>query len=161
MVDALTPHWPADAICTVSVTGFSATLITPTAIHMLSGRDQPANTARGDDPVSLWLSPGRVLVVGFTDATPPAGNFVSDLTHGQAVFRLTGAALADILAMGTSLDPALLAPGHCAQTLFAGVKTLLYRHGEALHLHVDRPLAAFVAAWLAQAATALEGFSPS
>jgi len=58
--------------------------------------------------------------------------------------------------MGSSLDPALLAPGRCAQTIFAGVKVVLYRHDEALRLHVERPLAAHVLARLHEASSALE-----
>ena len=137
---------------------FSApNVIGPASIHLVSGRGQAANTAEGQDPVSLWLAPDRVLVVGWTRPAEVAGAFVSDITEGQVVFRLAGPNVAALLAMATSLDPALLAPGRCAQTLFAGVRGLLYRHGDGLCLHVDRPLARFVADWLAQAETAFEG----
>ncbi len=130
-------------------------VITPASIHLVSGGDQAANTVTGDDPARLWLAPGRALVVGFGRAVAPDGSFVSDITDGQAVFALTNAD--DIIAMATTLDPALLAPGLCAQTIFAGVKGLLWRRGDVILLHVDRPLGTYIAAWLAQAGTALKG----
>ena len=132
-------------------------VVTPDSLHLVSGRVQAPNSVEGTDPVSVWLAPDRVLVVGWAQPAVVAGGFASDITDAQVVFRLTGPHCNDVLAMGTSLDPALLAPGRCAQTLFAGVRGLLYRHGDAVCLHVDRPLARFVADWLAQAATAFEG----
>ena len=61
--------------------------------------------------------------------------------------------------MGSTLDPALLRPGRCAQTLFAGVRVVLLPRPDALHLLVERPLARFLRDWFRQAATALEGAS--
>jgi sarcosine oxidase gamma subunit len=58
--------------------------------------------------------------------------------------------------MGCPLDPATLVPGHCAQTLFADVKVVLYRHGDAVRLHVERSLAQWLLDWLRQAATSFE-----
>ncbi len=130
-------------------------VIAPASIHLVSGGDQAANTVVGDEPARLWLAPGRALVVGFDQAAAPDGDFVSDVTDGQAVFALIDAD--DIIAMATTLDPALLAPGLCAQTIFAGMKVLLWRRGDAILLHVDRPLGNYIAAWLAKAGTALEG----
>jgi len=130
-------------------------MMTLASIHLVAGGDQPANSVVGDDPAHLWLAPGRALVVGFERAAKPDGDFVSDVTDGQAVFALSRAE--DILAMATTLDPALLEPGLCAQTVFAGVKVLLWRRGGTMLLHVDRPLGNYIAAWLTQAATALEG----
>ena len=130
-------------------------VIMPASIHLVSGGDQATNTVAGDDPARLWLAPGQALVIGFAQAVAPDGGFVSDITDGQAVFALTDAD--DIIAMATTLDPALLAPGFCAQTIFAGVKVLLWRRGDVILLHVDRPLGNYIAAWLAQAGTALEG----
>ena len=129
--------------------------IIPASIHLVAGGNQPANTVVGDDPARLWLAPGRALVVGFRHPVVPDGGFVSDVTDGQAVFALADAD--DIISMATTLDPALLASGFCAQTMFAGVKVLLWRRGDAVLLHVDRPLGNYLAAWLKQAATALEG----
>ena len=99
----------------------------PMSLHLVSGGNQPANSVVGDDPAWLWLAPRRALVVGFAHAATPSGDFVSDITDGQAVFVLAHPDA--IIAMATSLDPALLAPGCCAQTIFAGVKALLWRRG--------------------------------
>jgi hypothetical protein len=99
---------------------------------------------------ACWLAPNRVLAV---TQTPPAG-FVSDVTHGQAVFTLDDTVVARFIGMGCTLPPDALAPGRCAQTLFAGVKVLLYRRGGLIHLHIDRPLAAWLLAWFRQARTA-------
>jgi hypothetical protein len=99
---------------------------------------------------AVWLTPTRLLAV---TATPPGG-FVSDASHGQAMFVIAAHA-DDLLAMGCTLPPASLAEGHCAQTLFAGLKALLYRRAGALHIHVERQLAPHLRDWLRQAATAL------
>ena len=130
-------------------------LIRPASIHLVSGGDQAANSVVGADPASLWLAPGRALVVAFDRAVTPDGVFVSDVTDGQTVFALADPD--DIIAMATTLDPALLAPGLCAQTLFAGVKAVLWRRGDMMLVHVDRPLGNYLAAWLAKAGTALQG----
>jgi sarcosine oxidase gamma subunit len=46
--------------------------------------------------------------------------------------------------------------GRCAQTLFGGVKVLLYAHGDGFRLHAERQFAAFLLEWLAQAVAALK-----
>jgi len=120
---------------------------------LVSGADMPPNTIEGSDPYALWLAPGRRLVVG---GAVPDGRFVSDVTDGLVVIELSGARTDDILAMGCPLEPASLAPGRCAQTVFAGVRVLLYRHGNAVRLHVERPLAQWLLDWLRQAATSFE-----
>jgi len=121
--------------------------------YLVSGPDMPPNTIAGTDPCSLWLAPGRRLVVG---GAPADGAFVSDLSDGLVVIELDGGRKEDILAMASPLDPALLAPGRCAQTLFAGIKILVYRHAGAIRLHVERPLAEWLLDWLRQAVTAFE-----
>jgi heterotetrameric sarcosine oxidase gamma subunit len=120
---------------------------------LVSGTDMPANAIEGSDPYALWLAPGHRLVVG---GAVPDGTFVSDVTDGMVVIELFGTRTDDILAMGCPLDLASLAPGRCAQTLFAGVKVLLYRRGDAVRLHVERPLAHWLLDWLRQAATSVE-----
>lgn len=115
--------------------------------------DQTANTRRGEDPYTLWLAPDRALQVG---GAPPPG-FVSDMSDGLAIFEITGPRAGEIVAMGCTLDHALLAPGRCAQTVFAGVKAIIYSFGQvAFRIHVERQLATFTLQWLTQAATALQ-----
>ncbi len=100
---------------------------------------------------ACWLAPNRILAI--TPTAPPG--FASDITHGQAVFTLPEPQATAFLAMGCTLPPDALAPGRCAQTLFAGHKALLYRRDGLLHLHIERTLAAWLLAWFRQAATAL------
>ena len=115
------------------------------------GPELAANAVGGDDPCWLWLAPDRCLVVAYQPAPPPQAEFVTDMTDGLAVFAVSE----DLLAMGSTLDPALLRPGTCAQTMFAGVRVVLLPRPDALHLFVERPLAQFLADWFRQAATAL------
>ena len=133
-------------------------LVEPGAISFATGAvpDLSPNERRGTGPWWLWLAPDRALLIGA--ATPPDG-FVSDVTDGFATFEITGPGAADIVAMACTLDPAgpLLAPGRCAQTVFAGVRVVLYADGsrENFRLHVERPLAAWLLEWFTQAVSAL------
>ena len=120
----------------------------------VSGSDMPPNTIDGAEPYVVWLAPERCLVVG---GAPPGGKFVSDVSDGFVVIDISGPRTDEVLAMACPLDPASLTSGRCAQSLFAGVKVILYRHGEALRLHVERPLAAWLLDWLRQAISSFEG----
>jgi sarcosine oxidase gamma subunit len=111
----------------------------------------PNTIAEIDGGYACWMAPNRALAITLT---PPAG-FVSDITHGQAVFTIAEPQATAFLAMGCTLPPEALAPGRCAQTLFAGLKVLLYRRNDLIHLHIERALAAWQLAWFRQAATAL------
>ena len=82
------------------------------------------------------------------------------MTDGLVVLDITGANACALLAMASPLDPAALAPGTCAQTLFAGVKVIVYPHGDGLRLHVERALAEWLVAWIARAVTAFAQGSP-
>ena len=127
---------------------------------IVTGRDLPANTIDAGPPVSIWLTPDRCLVVAETTTAPPGENFVSDVTDGFVLFDITGVNARALLAMASPLDPAALAPGHCAQTLFAGVKVIIYPDGDGLRLHVERALAEWLVAWIAQAATSFAPENP-
>lgn len=119
--------------------------------------DLAPNERRGDTPYWLWLAPDRALRVGAGAA--PEG-FVSDMTDGLATFEISGPRAAEIVAMGCTLDPRgpALAPGRCAQTVFAGVKVVLYAHGlpGTFRLHAERTLAAYLLEWFTQAVSALQ-----
>jgi heterotetrameric sarcosine oxidase gamma subunit len=115
------------------------------------------NVRDGEDPYWLWLAPDRALLVGNTEpATPPEQAFVSDITDGIAVFEIAGPRATEIVAMSCPLDLRALAPGRCAQTVFAGVKVTLYAYGPegSFRLHAERSLATFLLAWFQQAASA-------
>lgn len=110
----------------------------------------PNTIAEIEGGYACWLTPQRRLVVS---ATPPEG-FASDVSEGSAVFVITAHEDA-LLAMASPLPRAALAEGHCAQTLFAGLRVLMYHRGGALYLHVERSLAAYLRDWLRRALTAL------
>jgi len=140
---AVTMDGDGIAVCVVQVAGQ----------FLVSGGDMPANTIEGSDPYAMWLAPGRRLVVA---NTAPDGSFVSDVSDGIVVIEFSGAQMENILAMGCPLDPGTLVSGRCAQTLFAGVRVVLYRHGNAVRLHVERSLAQWLLDWLRQAVTSFE-----
>jgi sarcosine oxidase gamma subunit len=109
--------------------------------------DQPPNSVQGQDPYALWLAPDRALQVG----GPPPPGFVSDMSDALAVFELTGPRAGELLAMGCTLA---VAPGSCGQTVFAGVRVLVYPFGEAIRIHAERQFAAFLLHWFQTAITA-------
>ena len=129
------------------------------------------NGVAGEDVYSIWLAPGRWLAVGepaaglglaerVRRAIAPSGGFVSEVTEGLAVFELEGSATRDLLSTGTTLDlrMASLGIGQASQTIFAGVHATLYPHrsAERFRLHVERPVAEHVRAWIAKSASAFE-----
>ncbi len=126
---------------------------------------QEPNRIAGEGTIALWLAPGRWLVVADDPRTSGLaaqlgaalvahGGFVSDVTQGLAVFHVAGPRAHDLLAMGCALEAAALAPGRCAQSNFAGMRTLIYQHTDGYRLSVDRVFARHMAQWLREAATA-------
>lgn len=139
-----------------SAPGVTVRLVDPGRLFYVSPPpDLAPNELRGDGDRWLWLAPDRALCIGAIE--PPAG-FVSDVTDGLASFEIAGPRAVDILAMASTLDPALLAPGRCAQTLFAGIKVVLYASGsrDTLRLHAERSFAPYLLEWFTQAASALQ-----
>jgi heterotetrameric sarcosine oxidase gamma subunit len=126
--------------------------------YVTGGPELAPNTRTVDDPYRLWLAPDRTLVVGERDRGEPAEGFVSDVTDGLALFAIVGPRAGDIIRASCTIDPIsrLLASGRCVQTLFGGVKVILYAHGEGFRVHAERQFAAFLLEWIAQAASALE-----
>jgi heterotetrameric sarcosine oxidase gamma subunit len=129
----------------------------PGQFYITGGRELAPNSRADADPYRLWLAPDRALVVYETRHERPAGGFVSDVTDGLLLVEITGLRAGDIIAVSTTLDPttAVLAPGRCVQTLFGGVKVVLYAYGDGFRLHAERQFAAFLLEWLRQAASAL------
>lgn len=109
--------------------------------------EQLPNSIAGTDPYTLWLAPDRALRVG---GAAPDG-FCVDVSDGLAIFELTGPRADALLQMASTIA---LPPGLCARTVFAGVAVTLYRHGNAIRLHVERHLAAYLLQWLQTAVTA-------
>lgn len=75
------------------------------------------------------------------------GYVVTPCDDAYATLEISGAALREIVAEGTSVD--IEAGSRSAAVLFAGVTVFLYRTGpETARLHVEAPLAAYLWAWL-------------
>ena len=123
--------------------------------------DQP-NTFTGDAVRSCaWTEPRAWLVLGAAGALPDGAlPMAIEVSDRYASLRLQGARAWEVLAAGTGLDPAALAPGRCAQTLFAEeiivfVQRLLGAEPDYRVL-VEAPLAAFLTGWLRTALAAAE-----
>ena len=133
-------------------------VLDPAGQFLVTGGQALAPNMLADrDPYSLWLAPDRTLVVCESTRTTPVGAFISDVTDGFALLEIAGTRAGEVIAISTTLDPeaATLAPGRCAQTLFGGVKVVLYAYGDGFRLHVERQYAAFLLEWLSRAASAL------
>lgn len=131
-------------------------VVTPAGHWLVSGDDGATNMVTEGEPYSVWIAPGRRLVVAMLPTAAPTGPYVSEVAGEMAVLDLSGPRWPDILAMASSIDPALLAHRRCTQGQFAGVQALMYRHGDALRLHVAQADAALVLQWLRRAKDQLE-----
>ena len=123
--------------------------------------DQP-NTFTGDATLSCaWTEPRAWLILGETGALPDSTlPMAIDVSDRYASLRLQGARAWDVLATGTGLDPATLAPGRCAQTLFAEeIVVFVQRLAGAepdYRLLVEAPFATFLTDWLRPVLAAAE-----
>ena len=140
--------------------GFTLRRLAPSGQWLISGEDAASGSVVGRDPYAVWLAPGRRLVVAQAPGATPQGPYVADVSDDLALFELAGPRWPDILAMASLADLALLAPGRCLQAMFAGVQALMYRHDDALRLHVERHAAAHLVEWLDRAARGLQGDGP-
>ena len=137
----------------ITGSGVTITAVEPGGIWLVSGIVIAPNSV---DAGRLWLAPDRVLVVA--DTAPdgaPVGAFVSDVTDGFVVLDVIGANWTALLSMATTLPPEALAPGHCAQTVFAGLSLLLAGCDGGIRIFVERPHAAWLLDWFQQAVTSL------
>jgi sarcosine oxidase subunit gamma len=126
------------------------------------------NTVAGDVPRVLWLAPSEWAILDAPAAVVAARVaqacgaglwHCADLTESRVAFELRGARAGELLAKGCSLDlhPRAFAPGACAQTLLAQVPIWIEPRrapgGAAAWLvHADTSVAAWLRAWLADAA---------
>jgi len=127
---------------------------------------EPNRAAAMRETRALWLGPDEWLVTVPDGAVPelPArlaravdgGRAVlTDLSSSRAVIALVGDRARALLEKGCGLDlhPRAFAPGHCAQTLLAGVPVILDQTGPAAYrLFVRRSTARWLAEWLIDAA---------
>jgi sarcosine oxidase subunit gamma len=127
------------------------------------------NTVAGDATrAALWLGPDEWLIVG-----PPgseaqleaeyaaAGATVVDVSANRTTLELRGPRARELLEFGCPIDlhPSVFGPGRCAQTLLARANVLIWfvsDEPEPIYRLLVRPsFAAYVAAWLADAAAGL------
>lgn len=129
---------------------------------------QPNTVLVDGDVAILWLGPDEWLVVGPPDSSQrlesdlraslgDALEAVVDVSANRTVIELSGAGARDLLEAGCSLDldPRAFPPGRCAQTLLARANVILWHVDAAAtyRLFVRPSFAAYLAAWLADAAT--------
>ncbi|MFF5114300.1 sarcosine oxidase subunit gamma [Streptosporangium sp. NPDC000509] len=130
-----------------------------------TGHDVPPSGTAGSDTLVLWLGPDEWLVVG------PAGDTglearlraaagtghaaVTDVSAQRTVLLVAGPRARDLLSHGCALDlhPRVFGPGRCAQTMLARAQVVLAaRGGDEFHVFVRSSFAAYLAAWLLDAA---------
>jgi sarcosine oxidase subunit gamma len=131
----------------------------------LPGLPDPGTSSSDGDRTTLWLGPDEWLVVG-PDGTQGAierelraaiGDWgaVTDVSGQRTTLELSAPRARDVLAKGCSLDlhPRVFGPGRCAQTDVARANVVLHQldDGPTFHLLVAGSLAAYLAAWLADA----------
>ncbi len=124
------------------------------------------NTTAAGAMLAIWLGPDEWLLLADRQESGPlvaelqaelTGHLASvvDISTGQTVIRLRGPSTRDVLARGCALDldPAVFAPGACAQTLLARAQVLLLAVDAAptVDVIVRRSFAPYVAAWLEDA----------
>ena len=127
------------------------------AANGLPGTAGLLSETRGDR-YAVRLSRQRMLIVGEEQSPRSAGWSVgcasTPMTGALAVVEIAGPRAMDLVARATAVDPR--APSPSAALLFAGMQAVLYRHGAALRLHLDRGLVAYLASW-ATATTLFSG----
>ncbi len=121
-----------------------------------AGLPEAPNSRAGQ---ALWLGPDEWLLVSgedraglLEDALAGQHCAIVDVSEARAVFELSGAGAAEVLAAGCRLDLEALRPGSCAQTALARTPVLLEpREGGVWRLYAGRSVAAYVRAWLEDA----------
>jgi sarcosine oxidase subunit gamma len=132
-----------------------------------TGLDLPGqanHVSQDKDLHALWVAPREWLLVsevtanrdGLAARVAASGGALSDLSHARTVLRLAAEPARDILAKGCPLDlrPASFLPGHCAQSVLAGVGILLHHLADGAHMDIytARSYGRFIYAWLDDAA---------
>lgn len=102
------------------------------------------------DCYALRLARGRALVVGAAIEASAGGwkdgVALTPMTGALAVLEITGANALELMARATAVDLRLASP--CAALSFAGVTSILYRHDDALRLHLDAGLVPYMLDWI-------------
>lgn len=135
---------------------------------------EPNTVTGGPDAAVLWLGSDEWLVVGpeghaaaletqLNTAANGARVSVVDVSANRTTLELSGPTARAILESGCSidLDPRAFGPGQCAQTLLARANVILWQTAQdplpVYRLLVRPSFAAYVAAWIADAAEGADG----
>lgn len=117
------------------------------------------NSARGEGPWVLWLSPTEWLsyalegsVTSLHALVDPwvrsGSHVVADVTNGLTLIELSGPRAVDLLATdcGLDLEGGAVPPGRCAQSHFHQVPITLHHPGagDPWRMFVDRALSRFL-----------------
>jgi len=126
----------------------------------------PCTAATGDGVQALWLGPDEWLVVGgdaglvaqLAAAVGSEGSAV-DVSAQRTVIEVSGTGARDVLAQGCAidLDPRASPPGTCVQTVLALAGVILLVGDAAFELYVRSSFAGYLADWLLDACTEIEG----
>lgn len=130
--------------------------------------EQP-NTAVGVDPIALWKAPDDWLVYSQSLSSEALSDWaerirseaplvITDVSSASVLLELSGPRALDVLMRDCTLDLEgdAIAPGACAQTLFAQTTVMIHRpvSTETWRLFVERSVAMHVWEWLLDTAGA-------
>lgn len=127
---------------------------------------EPNRVASMREVRTLWLGPNEWLVTVPDGAVPELPGRLAraveggraallDLSSSRSVVAIGGSRARTVLEKGCGLDlhPRAFEPGHCAQTLFAGVPVILDQVGTGSYrLFLRRSTARWLVEWLIDAA---------
>ena len=135
---------------------------------------EPTTVHGGAEAAVLWLGPDEWLVVGPADREPvleaqlhaalgdARGRVaIVDVSANRTTLELRGSRVRELLEFGCPIDlhSRAFGPGRCAQTLLARANVLIWfvtdEPEPAFRMLVRPSFAAYVAAWLADAADGL------
>ncbi len=154
--------WP-EAADTLTGPGLAVRVLPPVPQLMVSG-DLGAFLARHGLPpaggllakmsggrYALRLARHRMLVIGM-ELPPEAAGWVegcalTPMTGALAVIEITGPKAMALFARGSAVDPAGNSPS--ATLSFAGIPLSAHFEADALRLHLDRGLVAYLMGWIA------------
>lgn len=141
------------------------------AVRAILGADFPYASLGlvGTGDRIAWLAPDRWLVVSegrdgaalataFRERLGRTG-FAHDVTDGLVAVDVTGERAGDLMAAVCALDLHVrgFPADRAARTLIAGVDVVIYRVADGFRLHVGRPVAHHLWAWLVAAARDVAG----
>ncbi|MEU4331479.1 sarcosine oxidase subunit gamma [Nonomuraea dietziae] len=124
---------------------------------------EPGTAVRSGELTVAWLGPDEWLVIGpegfryelLRKAVAEGRGSVVDVSAQRTTLLVAGPRARDVLAHGCALDlhPSVFGPGRCAQTTLARTQVVLLPQQDGFLVLVRSSFAAYLAAWLLDAAT--------